>query len=79
MREAGLEKHAAALQGCVEMFGAALSGRQRGAPQGLVLREAMDILAKLRSAAFEKATGEVDDGAIEPAMVKLAREAGILP
>ena len=79
LREAGLEKHAAALQKCVEMFGAPYPADNAARRKGWFSGSNESVLAKLRSAAFEKATAEVDDGAIDAAMLKIALAAGILP
>ena len=78
LRQAGLLKHAAALQNCIDMFGnpypADTEFRRRG-----WFHDAGGIFAKLRSAVFEHATGQVDDGEIERAMIDLAHRAGIWP
>ncbi len=78
LREAGLERHARALQSCVDMFGTPYPADNEERRKGW-FSDNDGLFAKLRGAAFEKATGEVDDGAIEPAMITIARRAGILP
>jgi hypothetical protein len=69
----GLPKHAAAVEKGIDMF---------PVPYPRDTEKRRDIMEKRGDAlrdALVALTGDVDDGAMEPAMIRTAREAGILP
>lgn len=69
----GLDKHAAAVQKGIDMF-------PKPYPRDLEKRRRiMAVAGNGLSEALNALTGNVDDGAMEPAMIRTAREAGILP
>jgi len=78
LREAGLGKHAKALQDCVDMFGAPYPADTQARREGY-FHDSTGLLARLRRAALERATGLVDDGQIHVKIIEIARRARIWP
>lgn len=73
LKAMGLPKHAAAVQRGIDSF-------PKPFPLDLEKRRGiMQAAGKDLSALLEKLTGDVDDGALQPAMIRMAREAVILP
>ena len=79
LREAGLDKHAQALQDCVDLFGTPYPADTMARRNGWLDPDAGDILYGVRSAIFERATYKVDDGAMIRKMIEIARREKILP
>jgi hypothetical protein len=79
MREAGLEKHAQVLQNCIDTFGEPYPADTSARREGWLDPENVGIFKTLRNAVFERATIEVDDGAIEQKMIDIAKREKILP
>jgi hypothetical protein len=79
MREAGLEKHAQVLQDCIDSFGVPYPADTVARREGFLDPENKGIFKTLRDALFERATAEVDDGAIEDKMIEIAKRENILP
>jgi hypothetical protein len=79
LREAGLEKHARALQDCVDLFGIPYPADTEARRTGWLDPENAGVLKSLRDAILERATGLVDDGKMIDKMIEIARREKILP